>query len=149
MAQILFDQKRDFTGGLNFRADQFQLRDNESPFILNMDVDPRGGAFSRAAYRKKHTTQVSGNWKPKGLFNYKDATSPRIILNTGKENSTDGKIYQSSGSNFSTIEYAVYTDIAVKSEMAQVLHNGLTQSIWQLVKMQTKCISGIKQIHML
>lgn len=125
MAQILFDQKRDFTGGLNFRADQFQLRDNESPFILNMDVDPRGGAFTRGAYRKKHTTQVSGNWNPKGLFNYKDSTSPRIILHTGKENSTAGKIYQSTGSNFSTIEYSVGNDIAVES----VNGAGVTQ--WQ------------------
>ena len=119
MAQILFDQVRDFTGGLNFRADQFQLADNESPFILNMDVDPRGGVFTRAGYKKKHTTQVSGNWNPKGLFNYKDASSPRIILNTGYEvvNSvpTDGKIYQSSGSNFSTIQYSSGNDIAVKS----------------------------------
>ncbi len=115
MAQILFDQVRDFTGGLNFRADQFQLANNESPFILNLDVDPRGGVFSRAGYRKKHTTQVSGNWNPKGLFNYKDAASPRIILNTGKENSTAGKIYQSSGSNFSTIQFSSGNDIAVES----------------------------------
>ena len=126
MAQILFDQKRDFTGGLNFRADQFQLRDNESPFILNMDVDPRGGAFSRAAYRKKNTTQISGNWKPKGLFNYKDASSPRIILNTGYDSvgPTDGKIYQSTGSNFSTIEYSSGNDIAVKSA------NGASVTQW-------------------
>lgn len=34
---------REFTGGLNLRADQFQLGTNESPDILNMDVDPRGG----------------------------------------------------------------------------------------------------------
>jgi hypothetical protein len=119
MAQILFDQVRDFTGGLNFRADQFQLASNESPFVLNMDVDPRGGVFARAGYRKKHTTQVSGNWNPKGLFNYKDASSPRIILNTGYEvvNSvpTDGKIYQSTGSNFSTIQYSSGNDVAVKS----------------------------------
>jgi len=71
--------------------------------------------FSRAGYRKKHTTQVSGNWNPKGLFNYKDAASPRIILNTGKENSTAGKIYQSSGSNFSTIQFSSGNDIAVES----------------------------------
>ena len=119
MAQILFDQKKDFTGGLNFRADQFQLADNESPFILNMDVDPRGGAFTRAAYKKKNTTQVSGNWNPKGLFNYKDSASPRIILNTGYEVvstvPTDGKIYQSSGNDFSTIQYSAGNDIAVKS----------------------------------
>lgn len=115
MAQILFNQKRDFTGGLNFRADQFQLRDNESPFLLNLDVDPRGGVFSRAGYRKKHTTQVSGNWKPKGLFNYKDATTPRIILRTGQDGVTDGKIYQSTGGNFSTLQYSVGNDIAVKT----------------------------------
>lgn len=34
---------REFTGGLNLRAGQFQLAPNESPDILNMDVDPRGG----------------------------------------------------------------------------------------------------------
>ncbi len=125
MAQILFDQKRDFTGGLNFRADQFQLRDNESPFVLNLDVDPRGGVFSRAAYRKKHTTQVSGNWKPKGLFNYKDATTPRIMLNTGYDSvgPTDGKIYQSTGGNFSTLQYSSGNDIAVKSTNG----SGMTQ----------------------
>ena len=38
---------RDFTGGLNLRADQFQLGGNESPDILNMSVDPRGGLFLR------------------------------------------------------------------------------------------------------
>jgi hypothetical protein len=124
MAQILFDQVRDFTGGLNFRADQFQLAKNESPFILNLDVDPRGGIFSRAGYSKKHATQVSGNWNPKGLFNYKDATTPRIILNTGKENTTDGKVYQSSGSNFSTIQYSSGNDVAVKST------NGASVTQW-------------------
>jgi len=128
MAEILFDQVRDFTGGLNFRADQFQLAKNESPFILNLDVDPRGGVFSRAGYKKKHTTQVSGNWNPKGLFNYKDTASPRIILNTGYEVvsmvPTNGKIYQSSGSNFSTIQYSAGNDIAVKST------NGASVTQW-------------------
>jgi hypothetical protein len=124
MAQILFNQKRDFTGGINFRADQFQLRDNETPFILNMDVDPRGGVFTRAAYNKKHETQVSGNWKPKGLFNYKDASSPRIILNTGKDGATDGKLYQSTGSDFSTIEYSSGDDVAVEST------NGASVTQW-------------------
>lgn len=38
---------RDFSGGLNLRSDQFQLGPNESPEMLNMDVDPRGGVRSR------------------------------------------------------------------------------------------------------
>ena len=48
MAQILAQQIYDFTGGLNFRADQFQLKANESPSMLNVEIDPRGGVFSRA-----------------------------------------------------------------------------------------------------
>lgn len=39
--------QRDYTGGLNLRADQFQLAPNESPELLNMDVDPRGGVRTR------------------------------------------------------------------------------------------------------
>ena len=33
----------DATGGLNLRANQFTLAKNESPDLLNVDVDPRGG----------------------------------------------------------------------------------------------------------
>ena len=118
MAQIVFDQKRDFTGGLNFRADQFQLKDNESPFILNVDVDPRGGVFTRPGYKKKHTTAVTATgWNPKGLFNYKDVSSPRIMLTTGFQTSgsVDGTVQSSTGSNFSVLNFGVSTPILVKS----------------------------------
>lgn len=37
----------DTTGGLNLRADPFQLAPNESPDLLNVDVDPRGGVRLR------------------------------------------------------------------------------------------------------
>lgn len=38
---------RDFSGGLNYRTDHFQLFDNESPDLLNVDTDPRGGVRVR------------------------------------------------------------------------------------------------------
>ena len=38
-----YDERADFTGGLNLRADQFNLGVSESPTLLNVDVDPRGG----------------------------------------------------------------------------------------------------------
>jgi len=85
MAQIAFNQLADFTGGLNFRADQFQLAPNESPSMLNVEIDPRGGVFSRAGYKAKHTNPVvtvSTAWNPKRLFNYK-GTTPQIMLTTG------------------------------------------------------------------
>jgi hypothetical protein len=34
---------RDFTGGLNLVSDTFRLADNESPDLLNVDLDRRGG----------------------------------------------------------------------------------------------------------
>lgn len=36
-----------FTGGLNLRSDAFQLRGAESPDMLNVDLDPRGGFGQR------------------------------------------------------------------------------------------------------
>lgn len=38
---------QDATGGLNLRANQFTLGDNESPDLLNVDIDPRGGVRIR------------------------------------------------------------------------------------------------------
>lgn len=130
MPQILFDQIRDFTGGVNYRADQFQLAKNESPFILNLEVDPRGGVFSRAGYKKKHSTAVvtpGTYWNPKGLYNYEYPTSPQIMLTTGYSSTgpTDGKVYYSSGSNFSVLNSAASTPLAVKSK------NGASFAQWE------------------
>ena len=76
MAQIAVQQLFDFTGGLNFRADQFQLAPNESPEMLNVEVDPRGGVFSRAGYQIKNPSPIAftGTWNPKGLYNYNSIT---------------------------------------------------------------------------
>tara|TARA_Y100001951_G_C11290097_1_gene271528 strand:- start:95 stop:1822 length:1728 start_codon:yes stop_codon:yes gene_type:complete len=55
-----YDEKSDFTGGLNLRADQFNLAPNESPALLNVDVDPRGGVRRRDAVTKINSTAVLG-----------------------------------------------------------------------------------------
>jgi hypothetical protein len=126
---IQFAEQRDFTGGLNFRADQFQLAPNESPFILNMEVDPRGGVFSRAGYMNFNTSAVSGTWNPKGLFNYKYPADPHIMLTTGyvTAGSVDGKVmYANSAShNFVDLNSAVSTPLAVKSL------NGASMTQWE------------------
>jgi len=58
----------DFTGGLNLRRDQFTLGDNESPDMLNVDVDPRGGFYTRRGWHRWNgsdiTTPVT-NWRPR------------------------------------------------------------------------------------
>jgi hypothetical protein len=56
-----YDEKSDFTGGLNLRADQFNLEYNESPALLNVEVDPRGGVRRRDAVTKINGTALSNN----------------------------------------------------------------------------------------
>jgi hypothetical protein len=128
MAAIDVKQIFDFTGGINFRADQFQLKENESPGMLNVEIDPRGGVFSRAGYQTKHTTAVvsSGSvWKPKGLFNYQYPSAPQILLTTGLSGATDGKIYRSTGGNFTKITADAFNDVNVKST------NGASITQWE------------------
>tara|TARA_Y100000310_G_scaffold11263_1_gene11851 strand:+ start:1329 stop:3041 length:1713 start_codon:yes stop_codon:yes gene_type:complete len=53
-----YDEKSDFKGGLNLRADQFNIAENESPALLNVDVDPRGGVRRRDAVTKVNSTAL-------------------------------------------------------------------------------------------
>ena len=119
MANIAVQQLFDFTGGLNFRADQFQLAPNESPGMLNVEVDPRGGVFSRAGYQIKNPSPIAftGTWNPKGLYNYKYPAAPQIMLTTGYQvtGPYDGRVYVSSGGNFSYLDSASSTPLNVKS----------------------------------
>jgi hypothetical protein len=59
----------DFTGGLNLRRDQFQLGENESPDMLNVDVDPRGGFYTRKGWQRWNDVDVpgvaAGAWQPR------------------------------------------------------------------------------------
>jgi len=57
-----------FTGGLNMRADAFELGDGESPDMLNVDVDPRGGFVVRRGWTAWNPTAVAGTWNPRSLF---------------------------------------------------------------------------------
>jgi hypothetical protein len=47
-----------FTGGLNLRRSQFQLEPSESPDLLNVDVDPRGGFVTRRGWRRWNDTDI-------------------------------------------------------------------------------------------
>ena len=105
MAQILLERYDDFTGGLNLRADQFLLSKNESPDMLNVEIDPRGGVFSRGAMQRLNATAVTGTWAPDKLHAFYGAV-PTVML----ANST--KVYRSTGASFSTLEFSSGNDIA-------------------------------------
>ena len=56
-----YEELSNFTGGLNLRADQFNLAENESPALLNVDVDPRGGVSRRSASDALNSTALNGH----------------------------------------------------------------------------------------
>ena len=73
----------DFTGGLNLRADPFQLGRSESPDLLNVDIDPRGGFSSRGGMERLNTSAIgslsAGTFTPKKMVVWHTAT-PQVLV---------------------------------------------------------------------
>ena len=108
MSRLSVIRQDDFTGGLNLRADQFQLGQNESPKMLNVEIDPRGGVFSRGAFREINTTAVSGTWAPKRLTWFKGSTQYLMLT-------TATTVYKSTGTDFSVLNFGAGTQIMLYS----------------------------------
>lgn len=108
MSEVVVERYDDFTGGLNLRADQFKLARNESPEMLNIEVDPRGGMFTRGAMRAINSTAIGGSWDPVRLYPLNGET-PRLML------STLTRAYWSSGTNFTMLEYGAGTPVVASS----------------------------------
>lgn len=71
-----------FAGGLNLRADQFDLADNESPDMLNVSVDPRGGIAMRRGVDRRNPTAVSDDVK--GIWGFHtDGATNQLMVNYG------------------------------------------------------------------
>lgn len=136
MGALQLFRQDDFTGGLNLRADQFKLAPNESPDMLNVEVDPRGGLFSRGGMRRINpegilqnfllteandnlvdengnmlTLEANPYWHPRTMFPHY-ADTHYLMLGTGYDsaNSLDGGVYYSTGSNFTKLSVDVKTD---------------------------------------
>ena len=73
----------DWTGGLNLRRNQFQLADNESPDMLNVDVDPRGGFATRKGWLRWNPDDIADleavTWKPRNAAVHNLAGGDQIV----------------------------------------------------------------------
>lgn len=80
----------DFTGGLNLRRNQFQLADNESPDMLNMDIDPRGGFITRRGWQRWNATDaidpLAIAWEPRNAFAQQYANGSQDIYVANQNN---------------------------------------------------------------
>jgi hypothetical protein len=72
---------RDFTGGLNLVADTFRLAENESPDLLNVDIDRRGGFQVRRGVEPFSNTALSG--APNAIWSYNDSGTVHTMVQVG------------------------------------------------------------------
>lgn len=100
MSRLSLLRTDDFTGGINLRADPFQLGDNESPDLLNVDIDPRGGFQMRGGMTKLNSSAIgsiaNGSFAPKRLFAW-DAATPQVLL------AANNAVYYASTSAFTSM----------------------------------------------
>lgn len=108
MSNVSVERYDDFTGGLNLRADQFQLARNESPDMLNVEIDPRGGLFTRGAMREINSTAISGTWTPYRLHAFY-GDSPRVML------SNHTGVWHSTGTDFTRLQYSSGNNIVASN----------------------------------
>ena len=101
-----YDEKSDFTGGLNLRADQFNIGFNESPALLNVSVDPRGGVRRRNGVKRINATAPATDDEIIKLMTHYESDDNNIVAAT-KAASGTGLIsfyrmaYDGSDMNFS------------------------------------------------
>jgi len=84
---------RDFSGGLNYNADAFQLQEGESPDMLNVDIDPRGGFGPRSGVGVLNTTQVGV--MPRNIWDFNPSSQVLVQI--------DDDAAYSTGAGFTTI----------------------------------------------
>ena len=71
-----------FSGGLNYRADQFDLANSESPDLMNVSVDPRGGVSMRSGVDRRNPTALGGDVK--GIWGlHTDNGTHQVLVNHG------------------------------------------------------------------
>ena len=95
----------DFRGGLNYRTDQFDIAENESPDLLNVSVDPRGGVAMREGVTSYNRANHSANFE--NIFSYyNDDGTNKVLANSG----TKVYVFNSSTKAFDDIDTGSLTD---------------------------------------
>lgn len=113
MGQVRLIRADNFTGGLNLRADPFQLGETESPDLLNVDVDPRGGFKMRPGFTATNASPMvtvgAGVFTPERLYLYVQSASAQKLVCL---NSIDDSYSADDGTTWSALPWDDTTDLA-------------------------------------
>lgn len=126
--QIQLAPETSFIGGLNFRADAFQLGPTESPDLLNVDLDPRGGFYQRNAVSPLNSTALSST--PTAMWEY--SASAGLVAQVMVQQGSD--FAYSTGSNFTSVNPDALTTsgkmrAAVHSDLCYIQRNAENAAI--------------------
>jgi hypothetical protein len=115
MANFRLATLASFVGGLNLRADQPSLAPEESPDMLNVDVDPRGGVHSRAGVAPFATVATTNPID--GLFEFTRANGMHQLLSSqaGRMSRWDTSVWTTFGpvvTTTNTPSMTMFDDIA-------------------------------------
>ena len=86
---------RDFTGGLNLVSDTFRLAANESPDMMNVDVDRRGGFQLRNGIQPYSPSFLEAF--PEQLWSYHTTSTDYVLAQVG------AKVFQSTGTTWTQV----------------------------------------------
>lgn len=105
----------EFTGGFNARRNQFNLAANESPDLLNIDIDPRGGFYTRKGWTRWNATDALGtvaDWAPRNTFTHSLSTGSYVVYVAN-----DAQIeYAGSNAVFATLQRAGPTTVVAGAD---------------------------------
>ena len=86
---------RDFTGGLNLTTDAYKLKENESPDLLNVDLDKKGGFQVRRGVAPYSSTALSAAPDTIWTYNYLGTVYTLVQIGT--------VIWKGTGSTWTTV----------------------------------------------
>ena len=104
MSAIKILRTDSFVGGLNMRADPFQLGEDESPDMLNIDIDPRGGLAMRGGVERLNTSAIgaigAGLFTPRAILAWMNGTTPNLLV------SANSLVYYATTTSFTSTTIA-------------------------------------------
>lgn len=81
--KVQIESATDFTGGLNLAVQDFQLAPNESPDLLNVDLDRRGGFVLRNVVNVMNETDTGTT--PQNIWQYEAGSTKQVIIQQGND----------------------------------------------------------------
>lgn len=130
-----------FVGGLNLRRNQFELADDESPDLLNVDIDPRGGFYTRKGWARWNYHDIvdveTTTWAPVNAWSHTltNGTQFTYVVNgttvwrgdvTGAFSALPGVVAEADphGSDFTAWNNDVYLALGMAHQAVRVGETG-------------------------